>query len=511
MSMYEQYIMQYNIRWQQRMVKTNYIVATVVLIFEIAYYFILTYVGLRHQSSVEYISRFILLPAFVIYSFCTICWAVVYRSKRSSEIKSITTMFTMVALCGTVASIHNIFPTTLCSFFVPLAISVVFGNSRITNIVGCFCVTGIFVSLFFASVGLRGNDPYFLLDCLMLFIVFGISWFATLLLLKNEQEKRHEIERTVQLENEITVRKQEQEELRLRLEQYQIIMNQTTDILFEWDIRKDILKFSANWKKKFGYEPITSDISSQIPLSENVHPDDMGNFVKLMNEIAGGKPYSEAEFRIKDNNNKYRWCRIRATAQFDDKGNVIKAVGVILDIDDERNEKKILLKKAQRDALGNIYNKATISDIVARRMENADISVRQALLIVDIDYFKTVNDTYGHMAGDNVISDVAITLKSMIQGKDVVGRIGGDEFLFYITEVESEDDALCRAEKIHKALGMIRPIPDADHITCSIGMAIFPDDAKEYSELFRYADSALYCRKNQKRNGVTMYGREAKN
>lgn len=507
MTIYEQYSADYNKRWQERIVKTNFVTATVVLIFEIAYYFILTSIGLRDQTPLEYILRYIFLPAGAIFTACSIGWFIVYRSRQSSEIKSLAAMLTMVSLCAIAASIHNIFATTLCSFFVPLAVSVVFGEKRITNIVGGFCIAGEVVAMRFASLDLRGKDAYFLLDCLMLFIVFGISWYATLLMMKNEQEKRREIERMWQLEREIIVRKQEQEELRLRLEHHQIIMDQTTDILFEWDIRKDTLNFSSNWRKKFGYKAIGSEISGRIPLSENIHPEDMPAFVKIMKDTAAGKHYSEAEFRIKDSKKRYRWCRIRATAQFDDSGRAVKAVGVIQDINAEKKEKQKLMKMAQRDPLTGIYNKSATNALVARRMEDFDFTVLQALLIIDVDYFKAVNDTYGHMAGDNILSAVAAQLRTLTWSTDVVGRIGGDEFLVYLPEVENEDTALWKAQNLHAALGLLTPEPGAPPITSSIGMAVFPHGTVKYSDLYQYADSALYLRKDKGRNGVTVYDR----
>lgn len=201
MTIYEQYSAEYNKRWQKRIVKTNFVAATVVFVFEVAYYFILTQIGLRDQSTLEYILRFILLPAGIIYVSCIIGWAIVYRSRASSEVKSLAAMLAMVALCATGASVHNIFATTLCSFFVPLSISVVFGKTRITNVVGCCCVACEVIAMCFASMDLRGDDPYFLLDCLMLFIVFGIAWYATLLLMKNEKEKRHILDHMWQEQN----------------------------------------------------------------------------------------------------------------------------------------------------------------------------------------------------------------------------------------------------------------------------------------------------------------------
>lgn len=308
-----------------------------------------------------------------------------------------------------------------------------------------------------------------------------------------------------ELKNEITVRKQEQEELRLRLEQHQIIMDQTTDILFEWNIRKDTLIFSSNWRKKFGYDPIEDKISGRIPLSKNIHVEDMPAFVTIMKDTAAGKAYSETEFRIKDSSGRYRWCRIRATAQFDDDGRAIKAVGVILDINKEKHEKQNLIKMAQRDALTGIYNKAATNATVMRRMKDFDFTVLQALLIIDVDHFKAVNDTYGHMAGDNILSLVAEQMRSHVRSSDVVGRIGGDEFLVYLPEVETEEDALWKAQSLHAVLGTLVPEQGAPPITCSIGMAVFPHGTVEYADLYQYADTALYRCKDAGRNGVTVY------
>lgn len=304
---------------------------------------------------------------------------------------------------------------------------------------------------------------------------------------------------------EITDPKRKQEELRLRLEQYQIIMNQTTDILFEWDIREDTLTFSANWSKKFGYDPINREISSQIPLSENIHKDDMAAFMKIMSDTAAGEPYSETEFRIKDIKNKYRWCRIRATAQFDNDGQAIKAVGVILDIHAEKREKQNLLKMAQQDPLTGIFNKITTNKFIEQKMNYFDGTVKQALMIVDVDYFKLVNDTYGHLAGDKILSQVASALKENVRSSDIVGRIGGDEFLVYLAEVESEEVAVIKAKKLHNTLGKLLPEIDAPAISCSIGVAVFPHGDIDFENLYCYADQALYQCKSTGRNGVVLF------
>ncbi|MEG0932604.1 MAG: GGDEF domain-containing protein, partial [Lachnospiraceae bacterium] len=168
-----------------------------------------------------------------------------------------------------------------------------------------------------------------------------------------------------------------------------------------------------------------------------------------------------------------------------------------------------LQKLAQRDPLTGIYNKTATNALVSHRMDDFDVAVLQALMMIDVDYFKAVNDTYGHMAGDNLLAAVATQLKSHVRSSDVVGRIGGDEFLVYLPEVESKDAALWKAQNLHAALRLLSPEPGAPHITASIGMAVFPHGTVEFSDLYRYADEALYLRKDKGRDGVSVYDKRS--
>lgn len=304
---------------------------------------------------------------------------------------------------------------------------------------------------------------------------------------------------------DITERREQQEALRLSLERHKVIMNQTNDIIFEWDILRDTLEFSANWKKKFGYMAISKNISSEIPLSDNIHREDKPAFIKLMQDTAAGAPYSETEFRIRDENKRFYWCRIRATAQFDTDGRAIKAVGVITDIDDDKRQKQALIQQAENDALTGIYNKATLSALVEQRIQRSAPHGFDALFFIDVDHFKAVNDTYGHLCGDAVLSDVAAALTDCVRTSDLVGRIGGDEFLVYLSDISSKTAAVQKAAQLLEALHRIQPAADAPPITCSIGAVVVPHGTVDYHTLYRHADSALYRRKRIGRGGASFW------
>ena len=246
---------------------------------------------------------------------------------------------------------------------------------------------------------------------------------------------------------DITQIKQAQEELRLTMERHQIIMDQTADIIFEWNIAKNTLDYSSNWFKKFGYQPITENIDTQIPLASHILPEDISRFVQLMQDMRGGKPYGEAELRIANAKGQYIWCKIRATTQFDRSGMPIKAVGVILDIDNEKRRTQELIEKAEHDSLTGMYNKGSARNKIQRLLETRKQNETFAMMIIDMDNFKQVNDTRGHMFGDAVLAEIALQLKNLFRPGDIVARIGGDEFLVFMQEAK-RNLILNRAQKI---------------------------------------------------------------
>lgn len=304
---------------------------------------------------------------------------------------------------------------------------------------------------------------------------------------------------------DITDRKKVEEELRLSLERHRVIMDQATDIIFEWDIRNDSLLFSSNWRKKFGYDPIQTDISRRIPYSDKIFGEDMPAFVKIMEDTAAGTPYSETEFRIMDIRGNKRWCRIRATTQYDGDNHPIKAVGIITDIDNDKKQKEQLMDMARKDALTGLYNKAAIQSIVEDQLRNDKKCSNRMMMIIDVDNFKSVNDTYGHLCGDSLLADIANTLKKLFRSTDYIGRIGGDEFLIFLPDVTGREAATAKAVSVQTAFERIRMSELVKGITCSIGISFGPQEADGYLKMYQEADRALYYMKGHGKSGFAFY------
>lgn len=288
---------------------------------------------------------------------------------------------------------------------------------------------------------------------------------------------------------DVTRRKHMEEDLRLSLERHRIIMDQTSDVIFEWDIRSDRLLCSSNWEKKFGYPPFQGHLRQRILESSNIHPDDREAVRATMNTLTAGTTYAELELRLRNKAGNYLWCRIRATVQTDTAGAPIKVVGVIADIDADKRHQQQLMDQAAKDALTGLLNRSTLqARVEAHLMESIG---PHALIIMDLDGFKSINDCFGHMCGDAVLSDAAAALRRVFRRGDVLGRIGGDEFLVFLPDVGSRETAGRKAAELISAIAAIS-VNETARLSCSVGVAMAPADAADYDTLYQLADQALY-------------------
>jgi len=161
---------------------------------------------------------------------------------------------------------------------------------------------------------------------------------------------------------------------------------------------------------------------------------------------------------------------------------------------------------AQHDSLTGLPNRALFSDRVQNKLAHARRHARRfALIFLDLDKFKPINDKYGHSVGDLLLRQVARRLQDSIRASDTVGRLGGDEFVLLVGELTDAADALALAEKIRQEVR--RPYTINGHqltISCSLGVAIYPDDGTDELALTKRADEAMYRAKNSGRDSVRL-------
>lgn len=294
------------------------------------------------------------------------------------------------------------------------------------------------------------------------------------------------------------------EELELSLDRHRVIMEQTSDILFEWDAKTERILCSSHWKEKFGCEP-SIEIGDSCYKLAHIHPDDLLKAQKLSKEIQEGKSYLTTELRIRDKDENYLWCRVRMSNQFDEKGALIKVIGIIQDIDEEKRMIENLRKRAERDALTGLYNRAETQKQIRTYLEQRPDEY-SALFMIDTDNFKLVNDSGGHLFGDAVLSEIAAGMKKIVRKSDIVGRIGGDEFTIFVKNITSAAAAEIKAQQL---LDIFHHLFENDkrgfEITCSIGISMYPRDGIDFQSLYSCADQALYEAKSRNKNCFVMH------
>lgn len=294
--------------------------------------------------------------------------------------------------------------------------------------------------------------------------------------------------------------------LQSKLDRYEVILAQTENALFEWDIRTDTISFSDTWKKILGSAPISGNVRSSLMHSAFLHPDDVPMLIDAIDNLVGGSSYEMAEVRIAATGGRYFWCRFRATALRDKTGNLEKVCGIIINIDAEKQAEQNLQARAERDSLTRLLNKQTTRKQIEEHLSHYPGGVHCAMLIIDLDNFKEVNDRYGHLFGDSVLTNTARIIRKMFRMQDIIGRIGGDEFLVLMRGISDPRLAEDRCRRLISEIGRFsqnqkQPL----NINCSIGIALSPDHGTTYVELFRNADQALYQAKALGKGRFTVY------
>lgn len=191
-------------------------------------------------------------------------------------------------------------------------------------------------------------------------------------------------------------------------------------------------------------------------------------------------------------NNQLRWYEYTIVS----KENV--ATILIRDIHDIKTKECELEKKSTIDKMTNCYNRLAIDDIIDEKL--TEDKKNFAIIFIDIDDFKYINDSYGHLKGDEVLKEVAIILKEFFQGENTVGRYGGDEFLIYVDNISSVDQVIPILNKLYEKIA--NPLECGIKITLSTGISIYPSHGKTRKDLYHAADIALY---NAKRSGKKCY------
>ncbi len=283
------------------------------------------------------------------------------------------------------------------------------------------------------------------------------------------------------------------------------LLNGVNAVIIEFDPAScQSLYVSKEAVNLLGYE--TSEWFGDQFLCDHIHPDDLVVMqAKIENNIIAGQSYT-FDYRMQHKNNEYLWVRSILTAVDEVKIGLILR-GLMINITDQKKAEERIVYLANHDALTGLMNRRRFQEELHRCIRSADrFRHKGAVLFIDLDQFKYVNDSLGHQGGDEYLIAVAKCLQESIRDVDILGRLGGDEFGIILPEI-NDDDIESVATKLLALLSEEVLVSQGlqAHISASIGGAIFPDHSNEVSDLLAKADAAMYTIKAQGRNGFHLY------
>ena len=285
-----------------------------------------------------------------------------------------------------------------------------------------------------------------------------------------------------------------------------VISSLAEDITFEYDFLSDTLIFADKYRSVFGCDPVIHDLRKRLSDPEAVDPvtEVFREQFREMKAASG----TVHEAIVSTCRGEHRWFALFCTLLRDEQGRPVRTIGILRDIDRQKKEQLSLLDKSRLDAMTGLLNKSTTEERIRAALETVGPNNVGVLLMIDVDFFKRVNDTLGHLAGDEVLLQIVRQLRKTFREDDIIGRVGGDEFHIFLQDVK---DTAFVSEKANRLCQAIQHLFEQEKnepiVTISIGIAVTGKD-KTYHELFRQADIALYHAKANGKNRFVFYGQD---
>jgi len=271
------------------------------------------------------------------------------------------------------------------------------------------------------------------------------------------------------------------------------------DYLFDAVVVTDMQGTITDWNKGaerlYGYP--REEVLGQ-PVNILHVPEDREKITEEVISAVGEFGKWSGEIRMLHKNGQVGWIESMCVPIYDDDNNMIGALGVNRDITDRVNETRRLQHLAHYDQLTSIPNRYLLLDRITHLIAQSQrTNSKFALLYIDLDNFKTINDTKGHVIGDQLLQEAALRLTRSVRHSDTLARIGGDEFALILENLSSQHDISKMAESLINALKPPFILDNEEFtISCSIGIAIYPDSGTTTTELISASDTAMYKAKH---------------
>ncbi len=302
-----------------------------------------------------------------------------------------------------------------------------------------------------------------------------------------------------------TERKNIEIELAEQAERLHLLSEAEGEMIFDYNAKTDV--FVIKPAKSIGGNDIMITDYVQKDLYDHIYEEDREMYREMFASILK-KPQRDAiDIRASFFDRGVRWYRVNFASILGTEGYVTRSVGRIIDIHEKKLKELEIEARAERDPLTGLYNKGTTKEMIEAALQDSDGKNKiNALLMLDLDNFKAINDNLGHATGDEVLVEAAANIRSNFKGRDIIGRIGGDEFIVFMRDVSEIKNAQMLGYKLNRLLTMSYPRDTgAITVTASMGIAFSGTHGNSFQELYENADKALYVTKKQGKNGCTTY------
>ncbi len=309
---------------------------------------------------------------------------------------------------------------------------------------------------------------------------------------------------------DITLRKRTERQMARAKERLDLALSGSRLALWDWDLRNDKVYFNESWAALLGEDPREVTCSGGEVASWN-HAEDREKFAAAVgNATKGVSDGFDCEYRVANAAGDWIWIHSRGkVTQRAESGRALRMTGTSTDITHRKRAEERAEWLATRDALTDLPNRVLLHDRLEQAVYNAARNHSGfAFMFIDLDRFKTINDSLGHAVGDQLLKAVAARLTACVRANDTVARLGGDEFAVILENLRDDHDEGAQqvAEKTIAAMGSPMIVEGQPlNTSCSIGISLYPADGRDGATLMKNADVAMYYAKEKGRNNYQFF------